>query len=124
MQLLFVLSLAAASYSLAQQSHGLPVVAVPMITAGADDPMMEALRRGLRERGYVEGQNIRIEHRSAHGNMARLPEVVQELVRLKPVAVVAAIGAIVVRLNGRRIQSRLSWSDGTMIRWRLDSSAR
>jgi hypothetical protein len=37
----------------------------------------------LRERGYIEGQNIRFELRSDEGELRRLPELAAELVRLK-----------------------------------------
>ena len=45
---------------------------------------MEAFRRGLRDLGYVEGQNLVIEFRWAQGTYERLPELAAELVRLKP----------------------------------------
>jgi putative ABC transport system substrate-binding protein len=41
-----------------------------------------AFREGLRELGYVEGQNIAIESRSAQGRFERLPDLLAELVRL------------------------------------------
>src|ERR1700751_1853557 len=40
------------------------------------------LRQGLRDLGYVEGQNVAIEYRSANGNVERLPELATELVSL------------------------------------------
>src|SRR5262249_42698978 len=40
-------------------------------------------RQGLHDLGYVEGQNIRFEFRSANGRLDRLPELAAELVRLK-----------------------------------------
>jgi putative ABC transport system substrate-binding protein len=43
----------------------------------------QAFRLGLRERGWIEGQNILIEFREAEGNFARLPELAANLVRLK-----------------------------------------
>ena len=43
----------------------------------------EAFRRGLRELGYIEGQNVVIERRDAEGNVQRLPDAAAELVRLK-----------------------------------------
>jgi putative ABC transport system substrate-binding protein len=43
----------------------------------------EPFRQALRELGYIEGQNIGIEYRYAHGTLARLPEIAAELVRLK-----------------------------------------
>jgi putative ABC transport system substrate-binding protein len=44
---------------------------------------LAALRRGLRELGYVEGQNLLIEYRSADGRAERFPDLASELVRLK-----------------------------------------
>src|SRR5262245_1884519 len=43
----------------------------------------EAFRKGLREHGYVEGQNIHVEYRFAGGRAERLAELAPELVRLK-----------------------------------------
>ena len=48
-----------------------------------------ALRQRLRELGYVEGQNIKIEYRSAEGNLARLPALAAELAGLKLEVIVA-----------------------------------
>ncbi len=47
------------------------------------DPRLIALRQGLRELGYVEGQNLVLEYRSAKGKRERIAEVAAELVRLK-----------------------------------------
>ena len=44
---------------------------------------------GMRELGYVEGQNIAYEFRSAEGRLDRLPELAAELVRLKVDVIVA-----------------------------------
>jgi ABC-type uncharacterized transport system substrate-binding protein len=43
----------------------------------------DAVRRGLREHGYVEGQNLAIEYRSADGRAERFPGLAADLVRLK-----------------------------------------
>jgi ABC-type uncharacterized transport system substrate-binding protein len=53
--------------------------------------MLEALRQGLREQGYVEGQNITLVVRSADGVMERLPALAEELVR-HPVDIILAPG--------------------------------
>jgi putative ABC transport system substrate-binding protein len=44
---------------------------------------LNALRKGLRVLGYVEGQNLVIEYRSAEGRAERFPDLASELVRLK-----------------------------------------
>jgi putative ABC transport system substrate-binding protein len=43
----------------------------------------QSFREELRELGYIEGKNIRLEFRSDQGEMSRLPELAAELVRLK-----------------------------------------
>ena len=51
--------------------------------------LIEAFRQGLRELGWVEGQNIVIEYRYAEGRFDRLPDLAAELVRLKVDIIVA-----------------------------------
>ena len=46
-------------------------------------PNLEALRTGLRERGYVEGRNLTIEARWADGEISRLPKLATDLVNLR-----------------------------------------
>jgi putative ABC transport system substrate-binding protein len=53
-------------------------------------PLIEALLQGLREHGYVEGQNIVIEYRFSEGRDDRLPELAAELVDLKVDLIVAS----------------------------------
>ena len=45
---------------------------------------LEAFRAGLRDLGYVQGQNLLIEFRWAQGNNQRLPQLAAELVQWKP----------------------------------------
>jgi ABC-type uncharacterized transport system substrate-binding protein len=59
------------------------------VSAAADAPRLEAFRQGLRELGYVEGQNIVIEYRHQGGGFERLPELVAELIGQKPDVLVA-----------------------------------
>ena len=57
----------------------------------------EAIRRALRELGYIEGQNIANEYRYTEGKRDRLSEVAAELVRLKVDIIVVAAGDAWVR---------------------------
>jgi putative ABC transport system substrate-binding protein len=56
----------------------------------------EGFRQGLRDLGYVEGQNIALEYRFAEGKVERLPALAAELVRLK-VDIILAEGVDAVR---------------------------
>jgi putative ABC transport system substrate-binding protein len=62
-----------------------------------DSTRSEAIRLALRERGYIEGQNIAIEYRYAEGKRNRAPELAAELVRLKVDIILAAGGDLVIR---------------------------
>src|SRR5205085_10403824 len=55
---------------------------------GPEMPEFEALRRGLRELGYVEGQNISFEYRFGQSNSDVLPQYAAELVALRPDVIV------------------------------------
>jgi putative ABC transport system substrate-binding protein len=52
-------------------------------------PAIDAFRAGLRELGYVEGQNIAVEQRYAEGKLDRVPDLAADLVRLRVDAIVA-----------------------------------
>jgi ABC-type uncharacterized transport system substrate-binding protein len=82
---------AAASLSLAARAQAAtPTIGVlGSATAEGWAPFMAALRRGLAEAGYVEGQNLSIEYRWADGQYDRLPAMAAELVRGQPSAIVA-----------------------------------
>src|SRR5450755_3480524 len=53
------------------------------IPASQNATKLDALRKGLRDLGYVEGRNLIIEYRSADGRAERFPDRASELVRLK-----------------------------------------
>ena len=57
----------------------------------------ETIRLALRERGYIEGQNIATEYRYAEGKQDRYPELAAELVRLKVDIIVVPGGDIPIR---------------------------
>jgi putative ABC transport system substrate-binding protein len=58
---------------------------------------LDAFRQGMRELGYVEGQNIVIEYRFAEGGLDRLPDLAADLARLKVDVIVAGPGFSAIR---------------------------
>ena len=80
------------------QQPALPVVG--FLHSG--DPNVDAdlaavFRNGLREAGYIEGQNVAIEYRWARDDNSKLPEMIDDLVRRR-VAVIAATGNLATRV--------------------------
>jgi putative ABC transport system substrate-binding protein len=49
-----------------------------------EDPQARTLQQGLRDHGYIDGQNISVDYRFAEGKAARLPDLASDLVRMKP----------------------------------------
>src|SRR5262245_11925746 len=75
------------------QQAAMPVVGfLNTRVPGADPHLLAAFRRGLKETGYVEGQNVAIEYRWAYNQYDRLPALAADLVRHQ-VTVIAAIGS-------------------------------
>ncbi|HYN12280.1 MAG TPA: ABC transporter substrate-binding protein [Burkholderiales bacterium] len=58
---------------------------------------LEGLRQGLREHGYVEGRNLRIEARYAEGKLDRVVSYAEELAKL-PADVIVTAGSLVARV--------------------------
>src|SRR5262245_17621612 len=76
-----------------QQTGKVPRIgALAGATAATYAARFDSFRRGLRELGYVDGQNIAIEYRYADGKLERLPALAAELVRLN-VDVIFAVAA-------------------------------
>ena len=82
----------------AQQAGKIPRIGFLLAPArSAVLESLDAFRQGLREIGYVEGQNIVIEYRYAEGKFDRLPDLAAELVRLNVDVIVAAGGTIAIK---------------------------
>ncbi|HZN23685.1 MAG TPA: ABC transporter substrate-binding protein [Burkholderiales bacterium] len=68
----------------AQQPRKIPRIGyLAAVTATADAPRLDAFRKGLRDLGYIEGQNIIVEYRHEARGFDRLPALAAELVTLK-----------------------------------------
>jgi putative tryptophan/tyrosine transport system substrate-binding protein len=84
-ELIILLSGAAVAWPLVAraQQKAMPVIGYLHYGSLGPSPEIDAFRQGLRELGYIEGQNIVIEYRFASGQVGQLPELAAELARLK-----------------------------------------
>jgi len=85
----------------AQQTGSVPRVGYLAVSPPGSqaEPGLDAFRQGLRELGYVEGQNIIIEVRWVDEKVERLPDVAAELVRRRPSVIVSQGNAVVAALK-------------------------
>ena len=103
-EFLGVLGGAAATWPLAAraQQSASPIVGYLSVQAPTERPQyVDAFRKGLADRGFVEGQNIAIEYRAADNRLERLPELAAELVG-RQVAAIATSGGPPAALAAKR----------------------
>src|SRR5262249_50753461 len=75
------------------QQAGMPVIGFMSARSPEDSVhVVEAFRRGLKEGGFVEGENAAIEFRWARGDYSRLPMLAADLVSRQVAVIVAAGG--------------------------------
>src|SRR5687768_15528492 len=94
--LLGLLSAATAAWPLRLVSQSRDVPTVGFLSALSAVPsryLVTAFQQGLRETGFVEGQNVRFEFRWAEHRYDQLPEMAADLAR-RGVAVIAATGGV------------------------------
>ncbi len=90
--------LTTASCAEPQQPKKIPLIGYLSAQGPASDSTLsEGIRLALRERGYIEGQNIAIEYRYAEGKRDRFPELAAELVRLKVDIILVSGGDLLIR---------------------------
>jgi putative ABC transport system substrate-binding protein len=97
-----LLGSAAAAWPLAARAEQ-PVPAIGVINAGSPDAQshrMRAFREGLKDTGYLEGENVSIEYRWGENQTDRVPALVTELIR-RQVAVIVATGGSVPALAAK-----------------------
>ena len=73
---------------------------VGLVSSGSADGLahlLEALRQGLRDKGYVDGQNLTIEYRWADGRYDRLPALAADLVRHQVSLIISTGGIVAAR---------------------------
>jgi ABC-type uncharacterized transport system substrate-binding protein len=91
--LFVVLLLAVAVMADAQQPKKVPRIGyLSAIEPASESSRSEAILNGLRDLGYIEGQNIAIEYRYSEGKVDRAPQLAADLVRLKVDIIVVAGG--------------------------------
>jgi putative ABC transport system substrate-binding protein len=84
------------SFEVHAQKQVLPVVGYLSLTSPDERPtLIAAFRDGLAQAGFVIGQNVKIEYRSADGKYEQLPALAADLVKI-PATVIAATGGEVV----------------------------
>jgi putative ABC transport system substrate-binding protein len=87
-----VAALSLQSLTTLAQQPAMPLVGFMSTQSPETAPhFVSAFRQGLKEQGFVEGQNVAVEYRWAYGHYDRLPEFAADLVR-RQVAVLAATG--------------------------------
>src|SRR5207245_131829 len=86
----------------AQQMTKVPRIGVlvPAEPESPNEPNIAAFRRGLRDLGYIDGQNIAVEYRWAHGKAELYPELVAQLIGLNVDVIVVGSGPATLAAKG------------------------
>ena len=85
----------AAAWPLAARAQQAAVPVVGLLDSRSSDAMtgrLSAFRQGLKEVGFAEGENVKVEYRWAENKADRLPEMAAELVRLRSAVIVTSGG--------------------------------
>ncbi len=82
-RLFFAFAFCLLATSSTEAKHRMGVAQIGILWPVGDDRVLGAFRKGLRDLGYIEGQDVELEYRTSRGNDALLPELAAELVHLK-----------------------------------------
>jgi putative ABC transport system substrate-binding protein len=115
----FVSAAIGASLVKAFHAHAQTVAQIPRIgvlfpgTPAIATQFVAAFDQGLRERGYVDGQNIIVERRFGNANQERMAEIAVELVRLKLDVIVTASDVAITELKRQTLTIPIVMANST-----------
>ena len=106
-----VLAVSAAGWPMAAPAQQPVMPIIGFLNGGSSDGYVASVagfREGLKEGGYVDGQNVKIEYRWAQRQYDRLPELAIDLARHR-VAAIAATGSLSAAVAARGLSYRAAW---------------
>jgi putative tryptophan/tyrosine transport system substrate-binding protein len=92
---------AAAAWPLAAQGQQPAMPVIGVLSTTSDTSRLRAFRAGLAEIGFIEGQNVAIDSRSADGQLDRFPALVADLVR-RQMSLIAVLGSAAAALAAKQ----------------------